>query len=106
MLLDRFGLELNFEEMHSLLLLGKSIRLPSSVSSNADFIRYCEHLAEKNGERYELLCIMEKGAIISPIAHIQLMFIISKERYYNSLESLGNKFLQGKLGRYVKTFKT
>lgn len=105
MLLDRFGMELNLDEKRTLLRLDESIRLPFNVTSDEEFIRYCERIMEKGGERYELVFVMEKRAIISPIVHIQLMFAVSKERYYPSLHDIGIKFQQGKLGRHMKCIK-
>lgn len=99
--LNVFGIEIDLTDKSNLLHTGIHIQLPVYVSSKSKLIKYLEECVEKNDEKYELVCIMEKGVIISNTIQLQLIFAISKNRYYSSLRDIRMKFDEGYLGRHI-----
>lgn len=99
--LVKYGIELVFDGRRSLLWLSERIFLPLNVRTSADFIRYLGQQAKESGEEFEFCCGVTEGNIISQIANVQIMFAISKQRYYPSLKDLGMNLNYAKLGSFV-----
>lgn len=100
MFVDRFGLPIRLEGTSSKLRLGETVRFPTGISYS-DAVRFLESRTEENNERYELVCLMESGPVLSDLITVQLLFAISKDRYYASLARLGIRFEESPRGRII-----
>ena len=100
--LEKFGVEMRLGSETSMLLIGKYITLPYNVSTDEECLKYFESFTKQNKENNELLAFMESTKIASHSVKIQIMFSVSKGRYYSSIRKLGKKFKQKRLGRYVQ----
>lgn len=99
--LIKYGMELAFDGRRSFLWISERIDIPFNVRTHGDFIRYLEQRLQEREEEFELCCCIAEESVISRTANVQIMFAVSKDRYYPSLRKLGLNLNQRKLGRFM-----
>lgn len=101
--LVQFGVEMNIDGEKSIMVIGRNLMLPSSITRYEDIIICLRNFVGKNQEKCEMFFMMNTMQVFPCLnMFVILMFMISKYRYYPSLEALGIQTKLGKLGSYLK----